>query len=112
MIDTQPRAQRPPWLGPTLMLFTIVCVLMLVPTALMAVTAPMLADSGVNAAIWMLMAGGVLGPIVFLMSPLTAWVGYRTARYRLAWWTMTAPLVWLAYMIVGFWLASLAPPHA
>jgi hypothetical protein len=113
MIDAQsrPQAPRPRWLRPTLILFTIICVLMLVPTALMAVTAPMLSDSGVNAAIWMLMLGGLLGPIVFMMSPLTAWVGYRTARYRLARRAMCAPLVWLAYMILGFWLASLAPPH-
>jgi hypothetical protein len=111
MIDAQPQPSRPRWLRPTLILFTIVCVLMLAPTALMAVTAPMLSDSGANASIWMLMLGGVLGPIVFLMSPLTAWVGYRTARYRLAWRAMIAPLVWLGYMIAGFWLNSLAPPH-
>jgi hypothetical protein len=111
MIDAQPRTQRPRWLRPTLILFTILCVLMLVPTALMAVTAPMLSDSGVNANVWLLMLGGVLGPIVFLLSPMTAWVGYRTARYRLARWAMCAPLVWLTYMIAGFWLASVAPPH-
>ena len=91
MTDAQPQMLRPRWLRPALILFTIVCVLMLVPTALMAVTAPMLSDSGVNAAVWMLMLGGVLGPIVFMLSPLTAWVGYRTARCRLARWAMSAP---------------------
>jgi hypothetical protein len=111
MTEAPRQTPRPRWLGPTLIVFTLVCVLMLVPTALMAVTAPMLSDSGINASIWMLMLGGVLGPIVFLMSPLTAWVGYRTARYRLARWAMIAPLVWLAYMIAGFWLNSLTMPH-
>jgi hypothetical protein len=111
MIDARLQTLRPRWLRPTLILFTMVCMLMLVPTALMAVTAPMLSDSGVNASVWMLMLGGVLGPIVFLLSPITAWVGYGTAHYRLARWAMSAPLVWLAYMIFGFWLASVAPPH-
>ena len=111
MIDARPRPAGPRWLRPVLILFTILCLLMLVPTALMAVTAPMLSDSGVNAAVWMLMLGGVLGPIVFLLSPITAWVGYGTARYRLAWMAMGVPLIWLAYMIAGFGLMSLAPPH-
>ena len=111
MISAGPQPPRPRWLRAILLLFTIVCLLMLVPTALMAVTAPMLSDAGVNASIRILMLGGLLGPIVFVMSPLTAWVGYRTGRYRLAWRAMIAPLVWLAYMIAGFWLDSLTPPH-
>ena len=108
---TDAQARRPRWLRLALVLFTIVCVLMLVPTGLMAVTAPTLSDSGLSAAVWMLMLGGLAGPIVFMMSPMTAWVGHRTARYRLVRWAMIAPLVWLAYMIFGFWLNSLAPPH-
>jgi membrane protease YdiL (CAAX protease family) len=111
MIDTQPRPAKPRWLRLVLIFFTIVCLLMLVPTALMAITAPMLSDSGINAAVWALMLGGVLGPIVFLVSPITAWVSYGIARYRLAWMAMGGPLIWLVYMIVGFGLLNFAPPH-
>jgi hypothetical protein len=111
MIDAHLRPARPRWLRLALILFTIVCLLMLVPTALMAMTAPMMSDAGVNAAVWLLMLGGVLGPIVFLVSPITAWVGYGTARYRLAWMAMGGPLIWLAYMIAGFGLLNLPPPR-
>jgi hypothetical protein len=111
MIDTRRHPAKPRGLRPVLILFTIVCLVMLVPTALMAVTAPLLSDSGVNAAVWALMLGGMLGPIVFLVSPITAWVGYGTTRYRLAWMAMGGPLVWLLYMIAGFGLMNLAPPH-
>ena len=112
MTDARPlRASRPRWLLPLLIVFTILCGLLLVPTALMAVTAPMLSDSGVNAGVWALMLGGLAGPIVFLLSPIAAWVGYGTARYRLACSAMAVPLIWFAYMAAAFGLADLNPPH-
>jgi uncharacterized membrane protein len=109
MTDAPPQAPTPRWLRLALIAFTVICIIMLIPTVLMAVTAPMLSDGGGNAGIWLLMLGGVLGPLVFLLSPIAGWVGYGTARHRLARFALCAPLVWFAYMLVGFWLTNLMP---
>jgi len=102
---------RPRGLRVLLIVFTLLWLLLIVPVCLMAVTSPMLTDAGVNAGVWALMAGGALGPIVFLASLIAAWVGFGTRRYRLAKVAMCGPLAWLVYLIAAFQLIKLTPLH-
>ena len=111
MIDAPAPAARPRGLRALAIVFTIVCAMLLIPAALMAITSPMLTDSGVSAGVWALILGALFGPLVLLLSPIVAWTGYGTRHYRLARFAMCVPVIWLAYMVAAFGLLSLTPPH-
>jgi hypothetical protein len=81
---------RPRWALPALIAFTLVCACLLVPAAGMAMFSPMFADSGVDAAIWVLIGSFVAAPVVVCVSPLVAWIAFWRARYRLTLWAMLA----------------------
>jgi len=91
---------RPRWALPALIAFTLVCVCLLVPAAGMALMSPMITDSGVNAAIYLLIASFVLAPVVVCVSPLVAWIGFWRARLRLVIWAMLALPIFVLVLAV------------
>ncbi len=94
-----------------MVLYTIAGVLLLLPAGIVAMTAPMLSDSGVNAAVMALIIGGMLAPVLLLLSLIVAWIGYGTARYRLAIASLCTPLLWILYMAAAFELVGMFPLH-
>lgn len=91
-------AKRPRWLLPALILFTLVCLSLVVPAAGVALFSPMFVQSDVTAAIYLLIASFVLAPVVVCASPLVAWLGFWRARTGLAVWAMLALPIFAAVL--------------
>ncbi len=108
---TDPVKARPRWLLTVMIVYTIAGVLLLLPAGIVAITSPMLSDSGANAAVVALIIGGMSAPVLLLLSLIVAWSGYGTARYRLAIASLCTPFLWILYMAAAFGLVGLFPPH-
>ena len=102
-----PQGERPPrprWLLIALIVYTIVALALLLPAGLVAMYSPMLSDSGLNASVWALIIGFAVVPVVLVISPIVAWIGYALRWRWLAIVMICAPLVWLLYIVVASYL--------
>ena len=85
---------------------TVVAVLAVLPSFVMATMSVMVAASGSSPLIAAFMALAFGLPVVVTLGPILAWVAFALRRERLSWALLILPAVWAAAMFGLLFLAS------
>ncbi|MBA4852959.1 hypothetical protein [Emticicia sp. BO119] len=87
------------------LIVNILCILALIPTAVMAMMSPMMFDapgSDKNRMLWILAAAVFFLPVVILITQIFAWIKFSSGNYSLSLKIALIPLIDVAFIVFLF----------